>query len=156
LLTAAIQEARGQVVDTQGDAVFAVFPRAGNALLAAVAAQQSVQAHSWPDGIAPKVRVGLHTGEPVTGETGYVGMDVHRAARIAAAGHGRQILLSDTTHALVAKDLPEEIELRDLGEHRLKDLAHPHRLFQVVAASAECQGREARGASSGGRRLVIV
>jgi predicted ATPase/class 3 adenylate cyclase/Tfp pilus assembly protein PilF len=132
LLSAAIQEAQGQVVDTQGDAVFAVFPRARDALLAAIAAQRAVQAYPWPDGIVPKVRAGLHTGEPVTGETGYVGMDVHRAARIAAAGHGGQTLLSDTTHALVAKDLPEGIALRDLGEHRLKDLAHPHRLFQIV------------------------
>ncbi len=134
LLRAAIQEAQGQVVDTQGDAVFAVFPRARDALLAAIAAQRAVQAHPWPDGIAPKVRIGLHTGEPVTGETGYVGMDVHRAARIAAAGHGGQVLVSEVTYGLVAKDLPDGVNLRDLGEHRLKDLAHPHRLFQVVAA----------------------
>jgi predicted ATPase/class 3 adenylate cyclase len=133
LLRTAIQETQGHVVDTQGDAVFAAFPRARDALLAAIAAQRAVQAHPWPDGITPKLRAGLHTGEPVTGETGYVGMDVHRAARIAAAGHGGQTLLSDTTHALVAKDLPQGIELRDLGEHRLKDLAHAHRLFQVVA-----------------------
>ncbi len=133
LLRTAIQGAHGQVVDIQGDAVFAAFPRAKDALLAAVVAQRAVQRHSWPDGITPKVRIGLHTGEPVTGETGYVGMDVHRAARIAAAGHGGETLLSDTTHALVAKDLPDGVSLRDLGEHRLKDLAHPHRLFQVLA-----------------------
>jgi predicted ATPase/class 3 adenylate cyclase len=133
LLRNAIEEVQGQVVDTQGDAVFAAFPRARDALLAAIAAQRAVQAHPWPDGIAPKVRVGLHTGEPVTGETGYVGMDVHRAARVAAAGHGGQILMSDVTHSLVAKDLPDGVTLRDLGEHRLKDLAHPHRLFQVMA-----------------------
>jgi class 3 adenylate cyclase len=132
LLRTAIQEARGQVVDTQGDAVFAAFPRAGDALLAAIAAQRAVRAHPWPEGIAPKVRIGLHTGEPVTGETGYVGMDVHRAARIAAAGHGGQILVSEVTHGLVARDLLEGVSLRDLGEHRLKDLAHPHRLFQVI------------------------
>ena len=134
LLRTAIQGAQGQVVDTQGDAVFAAFPRARDALLAAIAAQRAVQARPWPDGIAPKVRIGLHTGEPITGETGYVGMDVHRAARIAAAGHGGQILMSDGTHGLVAKDLPEGVSLRDLGEHRLRDLAHPHRLFQVMAA----------------------
>jgi predicted ATPase/Tfp pilus assembly protein PilF len=78
--------------------------------------------------------MGLHTGEPLSGETGYVGMDVHRAARIAAAGHGGQILVSDVTHGLVAKDLPDGVSLRDLGEHRLKDLAHPLHLFQVAAA----------------------
>jgi class 3 adenylate cyclase len=134
LLRTAILEAQGQVVDTQGDAVFAAFPRARDALLAAIAAQRAVRAHPWPDGIAPKVRIGLHTGEPLSGETGYVGMDVHRAARIAAVGHGGQILVSDVTHGLVARDLPEGVSLRDLGEHRLKDLAHPHRLFQAVAA----------------------
>jgi class 3 adenylate cyclase len=107
LLRTAIQEAQGQVVETQGDAVFAAFTRARDALLAAIAAQRAVQALPWPDGIAPKVRIGLHTGEPVTGESGYVGMDVHRAARIAAAGQGCQTLLSDTAYALVAKDLPE-------------------------------------------------
>ncbi len=132
LLRTAIQDAQGQVVDTQGDAVFAAFPRARDALLAAIAAQRTVQAHPWPEGIAPKVRIGLHTGEPITGETGYVGMDVHRAARIAAAGHGGQILVSEVTHGLVARDLLEGVSLRDLGEHRLKDLAHPHRLFQVI------------------------
>jgi predicted ATPase/class 3 adenylate cyclase len=133
LLRTAIQEGQGQVVDTQGDAVFAVFPRARDALLAAIATQRAVQAHPWPDGTVPKVRIGLHTGEPVTGETGYVGMDVHRAARIAAAGHGGQILVSDVTHGVVARDLPEGVSLRDLGEHRLRDLAHPLRIFQVLA-----------------------
>ena len=134
LLRTAVQEGQGQVVDTQGDAVFAVFPRARDALLAAIAAQRAVQAYQWPDGTVPKVRIGLHTGEPVTGKTGYVGMDVHRAARIAAAGHGGQILVSDVTHGVVARDLPEGVGLRDLGEHRLRDLAHPLRLFQVVAS----------------------
>jgi predicted ATPase/class 3 adenylate cyclase len=134
LLRTAIQEGQGQVVDTQGDAVSAAFPRARNALLAAIAAQRAVQAHPWPDETAPKVRIGLHTGEPVTAETGYVGMDVHRAARIAAAGHGGQILVSDVTHGVVARDLPEGVGLRDLGEHRLRDLANPLRLFQVVAS----------------------
>ena len=114
LLRTAVQEGQGQVVDTQGDAVFAVFPRARDALLAAIAAQRAVQAQRWPDGIAPKVRIGLHTGESVTGETGYVGMDVHRATRIAAAGHGGQILVSDVTHGVVARDLPEGVGLRDV------------------------------------------
>jgi predicted ATPase/class 3 adenylate cyclase len=134
LLRTAIEGAQGQVMDTQGDAVFAAFPRARDALLAAIAAQRAVLAYPWPSGTAPKVRIGLHTGEPIIGETGYVGMDVHRAARIAAVGHGGQILLSDVTHGLVARDLPEGVNLRDLGEHRLKDLAHSHRLFQVVTA----------------------
>ena len=134
LLRAAIQDAHGHEMDSQGDALFAAFPRAKDALLAAVAAQRAVQAHAWPDGITVRVRMGLHTGEPLCGETGYVGMDVHRAARIAAAGHGGQVLVSDVTQGLIARDLPEGVSLRDLGEHRLKDLAGPHRLFQVVTA----------------------
>jgi WD40 repeat protein len=86
----------------------------------------------WPDGAAVRVRMGIHTGEPLLGATGYVGMDVHRAARIAAAGHGGQILLSGTTRDLVADDLPEETDLRDLGAHRLKDLRGETRIYQVT------------------------
>ncbi len=133
LLCSAVQERGGQEVDTQGDAYFFAFPRARDAVAAAVAAQQGLLRHPWTDGASVRVRMGLHTGEALATETRYVGMDVHRAARISAAAHGGQILLSDTTHALVAKDLPRGLSLRDLGEHRLKDLAHPLRLFQVVA-----------------------
>ena len=133
LLRSAIQNAHGHEMDAQGDALFVAFPRAKDALLAAVAAQRAVQAHAWPDGITLRVRMGLHTGEPISGETGYVGMDVHRAARICAAGYGGQILVSQTTRDLVENDMPAGVSLRDLGEHRLKDLAHPYRLFQVLA-----------------------
>ena len=132
LLRSAILHAHGHEMESQGDALFVAFPRAKDALLAAVAAQRAVQAHPWPDGITVRVRMGLHTGEPISGETGYVGMDVHRAARICAAGHGGQILLSRTTRDLVENDMPPGVKLRDLGEHRLKDLANPHHLFQVV------------------------
>ena len=134
LVRTAVQERGGQEVDTEGDAVFAAFPSAREALLAAVTAQQRLLRHSWPDGAAMRVRMGLHTGEARVAEAGYVGMDVHRAARICAAAHGGQILLSDATSALVTKDLPDGVSLRDLGEHRLKDLAHPHRLFEALAA----------------------
>lgn len=89
--------------------------------------------HAWPDGISVRVRMGLHTGEPLSAETGYVGIDVHRAARICTTAHGGQILTSGATRELVEDDLPEGISLRDLGEHRLRDLARPQRLFQVVA-----------------------
>ncbi len=134
LLRAAVQERGGQEVDTQGDAFFFAFPSAREALLAAIKAQQSLLRHPWIDGMSVRVRMGLHTGEARVAETGYVGMDVHRAARICSAGHGGQILLSDATHALVANDLPGGITLRDLGEHRLKDLAQPQHLFQIVAS----------------------
>ncbi len=134
LVRTAVQERGGQEVDTEGDAVFAAFPSAREALMAAVTVQQSMLHHPWPGGAAVRVRIGLHTGEARIAEAGYVGMDVHRAARICGAANGGQILLSDTTSALVTKDLPDGVSLRDLGDHRLKDLVHPHRLFQVVAA----------------------
>ncbi len=134
LLRAIVQEKGGQEVNTQGDAFFFAFPRARDALAVAVAAQRTIGAHPWLKGTSVRVRMGLHTGEPLGAESEYVGMDVHRAARIGAAGHGGQILLSDVTHGLVAEDLPEGVSLRDLGEHRLKDLTQPRHLFQVVAA----------------------
>ncbi len=134
LIATAVREGGGQEVDTEGDAVFAAFPSASQALLAAVTAQQRILRHPWPDGAAVRVRIGLHTGEARIADAGYVGMDVHRAARICGAAHGGQILLSDTTSALVTKDLPDGVGLRDLGEHHLKDLIHAHHLFQAVAA----------------------
>ena len=134
LLRTAILDAHGHEIGAEGDALSAAFPRARDALLAAVAAQRVVQTHPWPQGISPRVRMGLHTGEPLSGETGYVGMDVHKAARITAAGHGGQILISQTTRELVVDELPDGVGLRDLGEHRLKDLDKPHRLFQVIVA----------------------
>jgi predicted ATPase/class 3 adenylate cyclase len=134
ILRDAFMEGHGQEIDTQGDAFLVAFSRARDALGTAVAAQRAIARHVWPDGASLRVRMGLHTGEPLSRDTGYVGIDVHRAARIAAAAHGGQILLSDVTHGLVMRDLSEGMNLRYLGEHRLKDLAHQHRLFQVVAA----------------------
>jgi predicted ATPase/class 3 adenylate cyclase len=134
LIRTAVQERGGQEVDTEGDAFFAVFPSVREGLLAAVSAQQHILRHPWPDVAAVRLRMGLHTGEARIAEGGYVGMDVHRSARICAAAHGGQILLSETISALVMKDLPKGVGLRDLGEHRLKDLIHPHHLFQIVAA----------------------
>ena len=133
LLRAAIQEHGGQEVHSQGDAFFAVFLSAQEAMTAAVAAQQALQAHSWPNNATVQVRMGLHTGEARL-EAGYEGIDVHRAARICAAGHGGQILLSDATRGLVAAAPGEGVTLRDLGKHRLKDLPDVERLFQVLAA----------------------
>jgi predicted ATPase/class 3 adenylate cyclase len=132
LLRDAFAEGHGQVVDTQGDAFLVAFHRARDAVATAVAAQQALAKHRWPDGASLRVRMALHTGEPLSGETGYVGIDVHRAARIAAGGHGGQILLSDAVSGLAARDLPPGVSLRDLGAHRLKDLKEPEHLFQVV------------------------
>lgn len=131
LLRTAFEFWQGQEVDTQGDAFFVAFARASDAVSAAAQAQESMAQQSWPEGLDIKVRMGLHTGEArVTGE-GYVGMDVHRASRICSAGYGGQILVSPSTAALVINNLPEGVYLRDLGEHRLKDLSHPEHLFQL-------------------------
>jgi len=124
----------GTEVDHQGDACFFVFPRARDALSAAAAGQRALAAHRWPGEVAVRVRMGLHTGEPRLGRTGYVGMDVHRAARIADAGHGGQVLLSSATAQLVEQDLPDDMMLRDLGEHRLKDLRRGEHILQLVCA----------------------
>ncbi len=132
LLRAAFEKWRGREIDTQGDAFFVAFARAVDAIGAVVETQRALAKHAWPHGVAVRVRMGLHTGEPMIGVTGYVGIDVHRAARICSAGHGGQVLLSQTTRDLVEHDLPGDVSLRDLGEHRLKDLQHGERLFQLV------------------------
>ena len=110
----------GVEVDTQGDAFFVAFPTAPGALRAAAEALAGLE----PGPI--RVRMGIHTGTPYLTEEGYVGTDVNRAARIAACGHGGQVLVSASTTALVGTD-----ELRDLGEHRLKDLSAPERIYQL-------------------------
>ncbi|MDR7522095.1 MAG: tetratricopeptide repeat protein [Armatimonadota bacterium] len=132
LMRGAFEPVGGVEVDTQGDAFFVAFASAPASIAAAVAAQSAFAAHGWPDGVTVRVRMGLHTGEPTLGPGGYVGIDVHRAARICAAGYGGQILISERTHSAVQEALPEGITLRDLGEHRLKDLARPEHIFQAV------------------------
>src|SRR2546428_937403 len=134
LLRAAFQRWNGHEVDTQGDAFFVAFARASDAVSGAVAAQRALASHVWTEGVVVRVRMGLHTGEPTLSSEGYTGLDVHHAARIMSAGHGGQVLLSQTTRDLVEHDLPEGVSLRDLGAHRLKDLQHPSHLFQVVIA----------------------
>jgi len=122
LLRAAFRRNQGVEVDTQGDAFFVAFASADRAVAAAIEARASLE----PTRI--RVRAGIHTGTPLRTEEGYVGADVHRAARIAAAGHGGQILISASTRAHVSTD---GLEFVDLGEHRLKDLAAPERIFQL-------------------------
>ena len=134
LLRTIFQTYNGYEVDTQGDAFFVAFARATDAVSAAVAAQQALNAHPWPQEVIVRIRMGLHTGEPSCVAEGYVGLDVHQAARIMSAGHGGQILLSHTALDLVEHSLPEGVRVRALGEHRLKDLQHPVHLFQLVMA----------------------
>jgi class 3 adenylate cyclase len=120
----------GAEMDTQGDAFFFSFAQARAAVEAAVAAQRALREHEWPrDGVV-RVRMGLHTGEPAVGEEGYIGLDVVRAARICSAGHGDQILISETTRALLGNRFPEGVTVRDLGEAHLKDIQHEH-VFQL-------------------------
>jgi predicted ATPase/class 3 adenylate cyclase len=133
LLREAFTGRGGVEVSTEGDAFFVVFPSPSQAVAAAVEAQRALARHPWPDQEEVRVRIGLHTGEAVFGADNYVGVDVHRAARIAAAGHGGQIVASAATGALVEPASPEGVSFRDLGEHRLKDLPRPERIFQVVA-----------------------
>ena len=134
LLRAAFAQNSGHEVDTQGDAFFVAFARATDAIAASVMIQRSLVNHPWPaDGVV-RVRIGLHTGEPLLTSDGYIGVDVHHAARIMSAGHGGQILLSQTTRQLVEQHLPEGTFLQDLGEHRLKDLQRPSHLFQLSIA----------------------
>jgi YVTN family beta-propeller protein len=121
----------GREMDTQGDAFFYAFARARQAVEAAVDAQRALADHEWPDGVECRVRMGLHTGEPSAGDEGYHGIGLHRGARIAAAAHGGQILLSSATAELVQDDLPAGLRLRDLGAHRLKDIDRPERLYQL-------------------------
>jgi len=131
ILRAAIQKWNGREVDTQGDAFFITFTRAIDAVQCAAEAQRALANHAWPFDEPVRVRMGLHTGEPLIASTGYVGMDVHRAARIGDAGHGGQILLSQTTRELVIQDLPQGMTIRDLGEHRLKDMKYPSSIYQL-------------------------
>ena len=134
LLRATFQQWNGHEVDTQGDAFFVAFARATDAVSAAVAVQRDLATHAFPEGATVRVRMGLHTGEPRRSSEGYVGLDLHQAARVMSAGHGGQVLLSQTTYDLVEHDLPQGVSLRDLGEHRLKDLHRSSHLYQLVIA----------------------
>lgn len=126
LLREVFDRYEGYEVDEEGDAFLIAFGRAGDAVAAAAAGQQSLAQNVWPENVEPRVRMGLHTGEPLAIPPKYVGMDVHRAARIMAAAHGGQVVVSETTAALL-----DGVALHDLGEHRLKDLLEPVRLYQL-------------------------
>jgi predicted ATPase/class 3 adenylate cyclase/DNA-binding CsgD family transcriptional regulator len=132
LLRSAFLQWNGFEVDTQGDAFFVAFARATDAVCAVVEMQYAMARRAWPVGVTVRVRMGLHTGEPHLTTEGYVGLDVHRAARLMSAGHGGQILLSQTTRDLVAHELPDTVSLHDLGVHPLRDLEQPSHLYQLV------------------------
>jgi predicted ATPase/class 3 adenylate cyclase len=131
LLERAAADHQGTITGSEGDALFIAFSDARSAIAAAVDAQRALAAHAWPEGHPVKVRMGIHAGEVQQVGNDYVGLPLHQAARITAAGHGGQILLSSTARDLAAHSLPDGVSLVDLGLHRLKDLAEPERIFQV-------------------------
>lgn len=134
LLETAVSAHRGRVFGTEGDAIFAAFSDATSAIAAAVDAQRALAAHPWADGNVVKVRMGIHSGEVQRVLDGYVGLALHQTARITTAGYGGQVLLSNTTRDLASRGLPADVQLLDLGLHRLKDLSEPERIFQVSDA----------------------
>jgi class 3 adenylate cyclase/DNA-binding CsgD family transcriptional regulator len=131
VIRAAFERHQGHELGTEGDALFFAFRRARDAIAAAVSGQLGLAGERWPAGVEVGVRMGVHTGEPRVEHGGYVGLVLRRAARISSAAHGGQVLLSSTTRELVADDLPDGIGLRDLGEHRLKDLDRVERIYEL-------------------------
>ena len=127
----------GVEIDTQGDSFFYAFARARDAVAAAVQAQRAHAEHGWPGGEEVRVRMGLHTGEPAVGAEGYLGVDVVRAARLAATGRGGSVLLSETTRALIGSSLPDGVSVHALGERRLKDLDEPERIYELEIEGVE-------------------
>jgi class 3 adenylate cyclase len=133
----------GIEIDTQGDAFFFVFARARDAIQAAVEAQRAHAAATWPGEVVVRVRMGLHTGEPAVHEEGYVGLDVVRAARICTVGRGGQILLSETTRALLGSGLPEGVSVFPVGQRHLRGIDEPERVFEVAIDGLEQEDDEA-------------
>jgi predicted ATPase/class 3 adenylate cyclase len=127
----AVDAAGGVVVRTEGDAVFAAFQEAGAGIRAAIAAQRALADAEWPDAVEIRARMGIHSGEAHRAGDDYGGFEVNRAARIAATGHGGQIVLSGATYGLAADDLPAGVEARDLGTYVLRDVPRPERLYQL-------------------------
>src|ERR671911_2458200 len=132
LVRDAVEERGGYEIDCRGDEFFLVFARPGEAVETAIAIQRQHESHRWPGERPVRVRMGIHTGEPAVEEDDYVGIDVHHVARLCSVGHGGQVLLSQAT-----LDALEDIDVRDLGEHELKGLPRPERIFQLVRSEVE-------------------
>jgi predicted ATPase/class 3 adenylate cyclase len=139
LIRSALAAHEGSEVDTQGDAFFAVFSSPRGCVAAALEMQQAIDAHAWPGGERVRVRMGVHCGEATRTASGLVGLEVHRAARVAAVAWGGQVLVSEAAAALVRDGLPPGAALADLGSHRLKDLGRPERIFQLRAAGLQAE-----------------
>ena len=132
LLRGAVRRQAGSEVDVHGDEFFAVFKRAPDALLAALAIQRQLRDGRWPDGLDVRVRIGIHSGRPTLTDHGYVGLAVHAVARISGAAHGGQIVLSAATVRVLGETPAGAFRLVDLGAHRLAGLPEPERLYQVI------------------------
>jgi predicted ATPase/class 3 adenylate cyclase len=139
LIRSGLADHEGKEVGTRGDAFFAVFSSPRACVAAAAQMQQALAAYRWPEGERVRVRMGVHTGEAAQTVTGLVGLDVHRAARVAGVAYGGQVLLSETAAALVRDSLPPGVALRDLGAHRLKDLGRPEQIFQLDVAGLQAE-----------------
>ncbi len=137
ILRAAAQDHAGEEVDNQGDSFLFAFPRADEAAKAAIDAQRALATHEWPDGSDVRVRMGIHTAEPTTSDEGYYGLGVHRAARIMAAAHGGQTLVSLATSSVLEDAELVDAHLRELGEYWLKDIDRPERLYQLEASGLQ-------------------
>jgi DNA-binding NarL/FixJ family response regulator/class 3 adenylate cyclase len=137
LLREAVDRFDGYISGTEGDGALIVFRSGGDAVAAAADAQRALAGHSWPPDARIRVRMGLHTGDAILGDEGYIGLAVHHGARIGAAGDGGQVLLSSITARLVAHQLPEGVELRDVGARTLRDLDAPEQLFELVIDGTE-------------------
>ncbi len=132
IMRTAIREHRGHEIGTEGDGFFVVFRSAADAVGCCAAAQRALGRPEWPADAAVRVRMGLHAGQPTRHEDGYIGIDVHRAARIAAAAHGGQVVLSEAAWQLAEPGAPPGVGVRDLGFHRLKDIEEPERILQLT------------------------
>jgi class 3 adenylate cyclase/DNA-binding NarL/FixJ family response regulator len=156
LLRSAFAQAAGREIDTQGDSFFVVFGRAKDAISAALAATRQLAAHEWPDGAQVRVRMGMHTGEPAVAAERYIGLGVHRGARICAAGHGGQMLLSNATYTVLVDELLPDIGFLDLGEHRLKDLDRPERIYQLVVPDLQREFPPLRTVGTASPKAIAV
>ncbi len=146
LLREAFSKHNGHEIDTQGDAFFFAFGSAFEAVQAAVEGQQALSGHVWPEQTTVRVRIGVHSARATPVDGRYTGLAVHRASRICSAGHGEQVLVSQATQSLL-EDEEEELagSLVDLGEHRLKDIERPVRLYQVAVPGLPSQFPPPRG-----------
>jgi len=148
LLRVAVEDAGGVEVDCRADEFFGGFAGAQDAVRAAVSAQQAFKLDTWPDEVQPAVRMGIHTGEPALADEGYLGLDVHRAARICSAANGGQVLISETTRNALGDTDVAGVSFSDLGQHDLRNLPRPERIFQLVVAGLRSEFPPLRGADT--------